>query len=498
VLDALGVEDFGLYNVVGGIIALFTIINGALSAGSSRFITFELGLGDKVSLRKTFSASFAIHSFIAVVVFVLAETVGLWYVNTHLVVPEGRLTAANWVYQFSILSTVLGLTQVPYGAMIVAQERLNIVAWVGIVEVLVKLFLLYLLLHIPFADKLILYGLLMCLLSISVQIYYRFYCMRNFAESKLMLVKDGAIYKRMFAFSLWDLVGNFCVAGNTQGVNLLMNYFFGVVVNAARGVAFQVETALSMFAYNFLTAVRPQIVKLFAEGNIRKMLSLMFESSKYAYFLLYIVALPVFLETDYLLNIWLKEVPDHASLFFRCVLLNSLIRVFASPVIQTVHATGHIKWLNLYAGGASVVLTLPLVYIAYRCGYPAETAFYIIAGVSIICNYLELFVLKKEVSLSILKYTLHVYGAGTLITGLSFVPVYCLYRSLEPSLYRLLLVGFADLVLVGLLVFFIGLSSTNRKKIISGVRKKIKQTKYDCFIYWRYRVAEFRSTKKRD
>jgi O-antigen/teichoic acid export membrane protein len=473
VLEALGAEDFGLYNVVGGIVGLFTIINGALSGGSSRFITFELGTGDKAALRKTFSASFAIHGFIAIIIFILAETVGLWYVNTCLVVPEGRLTAANWVYQFSIIGTMLSITQVPYGAMIIAQERMNIYAWVGIAEAVFKLFLIYLLLHVQSVDRLIFYSLLMCLWSICLQVYYRFYCVRNFTESKLMIVKEKVIYKKMLAFSLWDLVGNFCVTGNSQGINLLLNYFFGVVVNAARGVAFQVEGALTMFSHNFMTAVRPQIVKLFAEGNFKKMLSLMVESSKYSYFLLYIVVLPVFLEADYILAIWLKEVPEHTSLFLRCILLNSLIRSFATPVVQAVHATGNIKWLNLYAGGTSVLLTLPLIYFAYRSGYPAEVAFYIVCIVSIICNYLELFVLKKEIPFNILKYTLHVYSIGFLITGLSIVPIYCLYQLLESSFYRLLIVCVADLFLVGLSVFFIGISPSDREKIISTGRKKI-------------------------
>jgi O-antigen/teichoic acid export membrane protein len=474
ILEALGVDDYGLYNIVGGIVSLFTIINVALGVASSRFITFELGSGNKDSLRKTFSVSFTIHCCIAVIIFVLAETVGLWYVNTCLVAPEGRLAAANWVYQFSIVSVMLSLTQVPYSAVIIAHERMGIYARVSIIEAMVKLLIVYLLLHTRSMDRLVLYSLLLCLWSVAIQLYYRFYCIRHFAETRLMRVKDKVIYKKMISFSLWDLIGNFSIIGNLEGINVLINYFFGVAVNAARGVAFQVEGAVGVFSSNFLTAVKPQIVKLFAEGSIKKMFSLVSESSKYAYFLLYIVVSPVFLETDYILSLWLKDVPEFAPLFLRCVLLNSLIRVYTIPVVQAIHATGNVKWLNLYEGGISVLLVLPCTYLAYRSGYPAEVSFFIMGIVYIIGNYVELLVLKREISsFSIRKYTFRVYGVCLLITALSFVPLYGLCRLLESSFYRLAIICVADVLLVGLLVFFIGMSPSVRKKIISTGREKI-------------------------
>jgi O-antigen/teichoic acid export membrane protein len=477
VLEALGIDDFGLYNVVGGIVALFAIINNALSSGSSRFLTFELGRRDFVALKKTFSASFAIHSFIALIVFVLAETIGLWYVNSYLVVPDGRLGAANWIYQFSIISCMLSLTQVPYSAIIIAHERMKVYAWTGIAEALYQLALVYMLLYVNFADKLIFYGLLICLWSIALQIYYRFYCTRNFAESKLTIVKDRHIYKNMLSFSLWDVMGSFCVTGNSQGVNVLMNSFFGIAVNAARGVTFQIERGLTVFSNNFMTAVKPQIVKLYAENSISKMMSLVFESSKYSYFLLYVVALPVFLEVDYVLKIWLKEVPEYSALFIRCVIIIRLIRSFATPVVQAVHASGNIKGLNLYAGGASIALTLPFTYFFYKSGYPPETSFYVSGVVSIICNYLELFIMKKEISFSISNYSFRVYGISLLITLLSIAPAYCMFQSMDTSFLRLFLTSITCLITVGVLVFFIGVGKNDRKKVINVIKNKI--SKYD-------------------
>ena len=473
VLKALGAEDFGVYDVVGGFVSLFAVINGALSAGTSRFIIYELGRGDKDILRKTFSASYGIHVLIAVIVFILAETIGLWYLNTYMVIPEGRLSAANWVYQFSVISIIFGLTQVPYNALIIAYERMKIYAWISIVEVTFKLLMIYFLLYINSIDKLIYYGLLLCVWSVSIRYYCRFYCVRRFPESKLMIVKEKEYYTRMLSFSFWDLMGHFCVAGNLQGINLLINYFFGVIVNAARGIAYRVEGAIMQFSNNFMLAVKPQIVKLYAAGQIDKMVSLVFESSKYSFFLLYIVALPVFLDADYVLGIWLGDVPEQSALFVRCVIIICMIRSFASPVVQAVHATGNIKWLNLYAGGASILLSIPSTYLFFKLGYPPVVSFYVIGITGLICNLLELYVLKKEIPFGILKYVVQVYGKGILIFLLSATPLYFLHASMEMSFIRLLLICVTDAVLVGLLVFFIGMSSADRQKLILLIENKI-------------------------
>jgi O-antigen/teichoic acid export membrane protein len=472
ILEALGVEDFGLYNVVGGIVSLFSIINGALSSGSSRFITFELGRGDPILLRKTFSASFIIHALIALLVLVVAETLGLWYVNTFLVVPKGRLYAANWVYQLSIISSMLSLTQVPYSAVIIAHERMNVYAGVSIAEGVYKLLLVFLLQYMTI-DKLICYGLLVCIGSVLVQLYYRFYCFHNFSECKLMLMYEKKIYKNMLSFSLWDVMGSFTVQGNSQGINLLINYFFGVAVNAARGIAFQVETAMTMFSNNFMTAVKPQIVKLFAEGKTDKMLSLVFESSKYSFFLLYVIALPVFFEADYLLEIWLKEVPQYSVLFLRYILISRLIRTFATPVVQAVHASGNIKWLNIFGGGTAIVLQIPLTFIYYKLGYSAESAFIVMIAVSFICNFIELVIMKREIKFSILQYICKVYLTGIIVAMIAFMLLLPVRLYIFAGFLRLMLICLMSIVSVGCLVFFIGMNQKDRTKIIDMLKKKM-------------------------
>jgi O-antigen/teichoic acid export membrane protein len=473
ILESLGVEDFGLYNVVGGIVVLFGIINGALSAGSSRFITFELGRGDLLLLKKTFCASFMIHIFIALLVFAVAETLGLWYVNRLLVVPAGRLHAANWVYQFSIISSMLSLTQVPYSAVIIAHERMDIYAAVSIAEAIYKLLIVFLLKYINIIDKLILYGLLICIGNVLIQLYYRFYCSHNFAECKLALIYEKKIYKNMLSFSLWDVMGSFTVQGNSQGINILINYFFGVAINAARGVAFQLEAALTMFSNNFMTAVKPQIVKLFAEGKNDKMISLVFESSKYSFFLIYVIALPVFLEADFLLKIWLKDVPQYTVLFLRWIIIARLIRAFATPVVQAVHASGNIKWLNIFGGGISIAIQIPITSICYKLGYPAASTFIVMSVVSLICNFIELIVMKKEINFSIVGYIYKVYLIGIIVAVFALIFLLPLHLCFSAGFSRLALSCLMSIFSVGCFVFLIGMNHENRMQLKTILKKKI-------------------------
>ena len=474
VLDALGVDDYGLYTVVGGIVMLFAIINNALSSGTSRFITFELGKGNFERLQNTFSASFIIHLFVAGIVCLLAETIGLWYVNTYLVVATDRVFAANCVYQFSIVTCMFSLTQVPYSASIIAHENMSIYAWVGIIEAMFKLIIVLFLLNVSSGDKLILYGLLLMVWSICMQCYYRFYCGKHYKESRLIWVRDKAYYKQLLSFSLWDVIGAFTVNGYSQGVNMLMNYFFGLAINAAKGISYQVEHVVNMFSNNFLTAVRPQIVKLFAEGNLEKMRKYIVEASKISYFLLLFVVVPLSIEVDYILTIWLKEVPEKTNLFLVLVLVYSLMRAFARPVVDGVHASGNIKQLNLYGGGMSVCLNLPLTYIVYRMGAPAEATFYVLILSTLVCNYIELYCLKKEIGFNIFRYSLNVYVRCILISIPSLLICLFLKSIMVESFLRVILVTITSTITIGLFVWLLGLSKPIKKEISVIILSKIK------------------------
>ena len=475
ILQALGVDDYGLYGAIGSIVAMFTIINGVLSVGTSRFLTFELGRNDFEKLRKTFSASFAMHVCLAMILFVLLETIGLWFVNYKLNIPEGREFAANVVYQLSIVTCMLSLTQVPYGACIIAHEKMSIYAYVGIAEVTFKLALIFALLYIPFADNLIAYAIIVASWGIGLQIWYRYYCHRRFPESHLMIVKDKTIYRSMLSYSLWDFVGQFCGTGNSQGLNILINIFFGVTVNAARTIAFQVESALTQFSNNFMTSVNPQIVKGYACGNMERFFQLIYEGGKYSYYLLFMVSLPVFLEADYILQLWLVEVPEYTSLFLRFVIAITLVRIIARPLINAVHATGNVKVLNLTSGVYSVGTFLPAVYIFFKLGFPVWWCFIIQSFNALICTMLEIRALYKQVPFDVKNYLRKVYAWPISVSLIACIPSSLIVYNVESSLIRLCMTVIISIVSTLFCVYYWGIDENTRKKVLNVINSKIKR-----------------------
>ena len=473
ILNALGESDYGLYNVVGGIIVVFSVINGVLAAGTSRFLTYDLGKGDFIELKKTFSASFTMHAITALLVLLLSETVGLWFLNTQLVIPPDRIVAANWIYQFSIATAMLTLTQVPYSASIISHERMNVYAWAGIAEGVFKLAIAYSLIYLNYSDRLIAYGFLLFAWSAILQLFYRFYCVKHFPETKLAIVKGKSVYKRMLSFSLWDLGGSLGTVANSQGMNFMLNIFFGLIVNTARGLAVQVESALQQFSNNFMTAVKPQIVKSYAQNDYKRFFELIFESSKYSYFLMLVVALPVLLETEYIFGLWLVNVPQYTVIFLRWTLVASVFRSMARPVIDGCHATGNIKNLNLYTSSV-VILTLPLTWISFKTGCPPETTFIIYGVLLCLNNFVELFVLKKEVEYSIRHYLINVMLRCLILTiFISIIPI-SIVITFEPTFMRLCIVVMASIICVGISVFYFVLSKSQRSKVIASIKSRIK------------------------
>lgn len=477
VLSALGVEDFGIYNVVGGVVIMLSFLNGAMIAGTSRFLSFELGRKDYEQLKRTFSATLTIHIAIAGLVFLLAETIGLWFMTTQLVIPADRLETAHWVYQLSILSCMVQLTQVPYTASIIAHERMNVFAYVGIIDVLLKLLLVFALIRVNSIDKLKFYAILIFCASVTTAMIYRIYCKRQYEECRYNFEWDKKLYKQLISFSGWDLIGISCVVTQVQGLNMLLNIFFGPIVNAAQGISSQVQNALGAFSSNFMTAVQPQIYKLYAENNIERMLELVFASSKYSFYLLWFLSLPVLLETNFILQLWLKNVPEHTVIFLQLVLLVNLIRTLARPVIIAVHASGDIKNLNLYAGGLGL-LPLPVAYIFLKLGYAAESVFIILMIYSILANLAELIILKQRVLFSLRQYVQKVYLKCILVCIVSTIIPLLAHRFLAPELVRFFIVGFACAFSVIVTVYWVGIDVKTRKLVIDKLRLICKKKIY--------------------
>lgn len=475
ILQALGVEDYGLYGAIGSIVAMFTIINGSLSAGTSRFLTFELGKGDTVKLKKTFNASLAMHTAMAVFLFLLMETIGLWFVNYKMNIPVGREFSANVVYQMSVLTCMFSLTQVPYSATIISHEKMNIYAYVGLFEAVFKLALVFALLYIPFSDNLIAYSIILAIWGAGLQIFYRYYCYKRFEETHISFCREKTIYKEMLSYSVWDTVGAFCTTGNSQGINILINIFFGVTVNAARQVAYQVEGAVNQLASNFTTSITPQIVKSYAKGDKKRFFQLIYEAGRYSYFLMFIVAFPIILEADYILKLWLVKVPVYTVVFTRFVLAIALYRIIVRSTINGVHATGDVKTLNLTSGVYVACTFLPLIYILFKCGLPVWSCFIIYALNGVVCNVFEARALYKREKFDILRYITYVYLHPIAVSMIAAILPCVIVFTMEESFLRLVLTLLVNSLCTLICVYTFGINKDARKKVNTFILNKIRK-----------------------
>lgn len=477
VLKVLGVADYGLYNVVGGVVSMFSFLNGSLSSGTSRFITYDIGTGDEKRLRETFNVAFISHLILAAIILVLTETIGLWFVNNKLVFDSSRRLAVNIVYQFSVLTLMLQLTQVPFSADIIAHEKMNIYAYVSIAEVMLKLGMTFLLRINKSIDNLIFYSAILFFIQLMILGTYRLYCRKHFNESKFLFYKDKSRYKEIFSFSGWDIIGSLCVLTQGQGINILLNMFFGPVVNAARAITYQLEGAFSQLTNNFMTAVNPQIVKSFAVQKYDEMIDLIKDASKYGFFLLAVFLIPVLYKIEYVLQLWLKDVPEQTNVFARIILVMLMIRVLARPVINGTHATGHIKRLNLIAGIAGL-LPLPITYILFKLNFPAVCAFITLFFYGIVANTLETIIFKLEMKeFSIRQYFVSVYIRCILVGAVIFAIDFFISKYIDGNfLVFVLYYGLSVLINV-IVVFVLGLDKNNQKKLISFVKGKLHAKK---------------------
>lgn len=467
VLNALGVEDFGIYNVVGGVVAMFSMLSGSLSAAITRFITYELGKGNQESLKKIFSSSVTIQIGLAILIIVVAEATGVWFLNVKMNIPDVRITAANWVFQLSILTFTINLISVPYNASIIAHERMSAFAYISILEAIGKLAIAFMIVISPI-DKLIFYAILMCSVALIVRLTYGAYCKRHFKECTYHFIFDKELLKRMFNFAGWNFIGASAGILRDQGVNVIINLFCGPVVNAARGIAIQVNNAVQGFVSNFMTALNPQIIKSYASQDKNYLKNLLFRGSRYSFFLLYILSLPIIIEADSILAWWLECVPEHATIFVRLILFLALIDAISYPLITAILATGDIKRYSLLAGGFNL-LNFPLSYLFLYLGNPPECTVIIAIIISVGCLIIRLIILNEKLGISFKQYFNKVL-LNIIITGIisCIIPLMLYYGSMQ-SVTKQIVVIFSSFTSSLFVIYWVGCTSNERNFIKTKV-----------------------------
>lgn len=460
VLQTLGVEDYGISSVVGGVISMFTFINAAMVSSTQRYLNFELVRGDANQLRSVFSTSLQIHALIALAIIVLSETVGLWFLNERLVIPEARMNAAMWVYQCSILSCAVSIMSTPYNAVIVAHEKMSAFAYISILDVSLKLLVVYLLVVLPF-DKLIILSILTLLVQLFIRYIYTLYCHRHFPESYFQFRFNKTLFKEMFGFAGWSFWGNLAAILYTQGLNMMLNIFFGPIVNAARGIAVQVQSAVQQFVGGFQTALNPQITKNYASNNLPQMHSLMFRSARFSFLLLFFLSLPVLMETNFILTLWLKTVPDDAVIFTQIMICISLIYTTANPCVIANQATGKVKIYQMVVGGI-LLLILPISYVVLKLGAPAYSVFIVHFCIESVAQFSRMYMLRKLIHLPLWQYMKNIYIPIVSTVAIAIILPLVVRMQVAEGWLRFLAVGFTCVLSVGASSYFIGFTKQER------------------------------------
>ena len=460
ILQTLGVEDYGISSVVGGVISMFTFINAAMVSSTQRYLNFELVRGDANQLRSVFSTSLQIHALIALAIIVLSETVGLWFLNEKLVIPEARMTAAMWVYQCSILSCAVSIMSTPYNAVIVAHEKMSAFAYISILDVSLKLLVVYLLVVLPF-DKLIILAILNLLVQLFIRYIYTLYCHRHFPESYFQFWFNKTLFKEMFGFAGWSFWGNLAAILYTQGLNMMLNIFFGPIVNAARGIAVQVQSAVQQFVGGFQTALNPQITKNYASNNLPQMHSLMFRSARFSFLLLFFLSLPVLMETNFILTLWLKTVPDDAVVFTQIMICISLIYTTANPCVIANQATGKVKIYQMVVGGI-LLLILPISYVVLKLGAPAYSVFIVHFCIESLAQFSRMYMLRKLIHLPLWQYMKNIYIPIVSTVAIAIILPLVVRMQVAEGWLRFLAVGFTCVLSVGASSYFIGFTKQER------------------------------------
>lgn len=473
ILEVLGVEDFGIYNVVGGFVAMFAFLNTSMSNGVQRFFNIDIGANEGRNIREIYTASLYIQLALAGIILIITEVIGIWYINNIMVIPSTRLVAANWVFQFSILSFLSIIIQVPYVAAVMAYERMDFFAIVSIIDVILRLCSVFTLKYIGGIDALIIYSLLIFLVSLINFALYFIYSKNQFKDIKVTKVTDRRLFTQMITFSGWNVFGSFAYMVKDQGLNMLLNVYFGPIVNAARAISYQVSNALNGFSTNIFTAFRPQLMQSYSSKDYRRTTTLMFSMSKFTFFLMVLIAFPVIVEIKYVLQLWLgRNVPENTELFTVIVILNMLVTNFNPPISQIVHATGKMKKYQIVT---SLVLTsiLPISWISLQFGVSAEIVFWISLIVTAINQFICLLVLKGIFEYSIRDYISGVLYPCLIVLVVVFPFTYGIHELFDEGFHRLTLVTSVNLFVSIFAIYMLGLNVNERILIKQTIQKRI-------------------------
>lgn len=474
ILSVLGVEDFGIYNIIGGVVVLFSFLTNAMTASTQRYLNYSIGLDDKNLTKKIFNTSLLTHLTISIIVLILSETIGLWFVETRLNIPERRLNAAIWVYHISVATTVVNIMAIPYRASIIAVEKMSAFAYISIFETVLKLCIVFLISHIGI-DRLITYAFLLFIVSTLILFTYILTCIRLTDFTRIHLIFDKKQYLELLSFSGWYLLGGVAMVGSKQGSNILINIFYGVCTNAAVGIANQVRNAIYGFVTNFQTAFNPQIVKLYAIHDYEYFFRLIYNASKLSFFLLFLLSFPIILFCKEVLSMWLVDVPQYSVIFTQLVITTSFTEALSAPLWTAIGAVGKVRMYQLFVS-LIILLELPLVYIVFKFGAPPYYAFIINFIVSILAFIYRLIYIKKHVKYSLREYATKVIIPCVKISVIAIpLPLILKYWLGSNSFICTLLLIIISYFITGLTIFIFGLNKTEKENSIIFLSKLFKR-----------------------
>lgn len=472
VLDQLGVTDFGVYNVVGGVVSILSFLNSSMTTAVQRYFSYAIGEGDSVKLQQYFNVSLAAHFVISIIVIVLVELIGKWYLNNCMNIPPERLETANWVLQFSILSIVFVIMQVPYNSMIIAKEQMGIYAWISIFDAILKLSIAYLLTVIIW-DKLKWYAIMMAVVPLMILVIYHYYCRVKFDECKLKKVKSIHMFKEMIGFASWNAFGELSWVLTDQGVNLLINFFYGPTINAARAIGLQVNTTVNRFVQNFQVAVNPQIIKLYATGDVFAMKNLVFQASRFSFYLLLIITLPLLFVMEEVLELWLKDVPSKSVIFCQLFLVCTLIQIIPNLLAQIARAYGKIRKYTTVVSSA-IFLNFPLSFLALSEGLDPEFTIVIAIFIQFSLIVVRMYLIKGMIGMKYSEFFINVLLPVIKVTTISIIFPLFLSIVMGNSIVRSFILVGTSIICATSSSYYIGMTKSERSFIADNIKKRFR------------------------